>query len=903
MKISDLRRYYIKLVDAISFSPELYRFRRELNARIDAPDTIVIGMHSHPFGVSRWFKKRRISIAEAYLMVIRDLESKQVKARLRALRMMMDVSLHAKTLDLPLNTARVQMALIKEAIKHRNNKRRQLELLADFTLSTHGQNQVIRKLLDELNIIELPETGQRLKDLDAGRDGHVHDSATSGRKNPTRLLIDAFIKGISSLTIAHSSASSLDLMEEAIDAGRIVGIRVDIGLELSIYFQGKRFHFMALLPTFKNGKEAHHWFRNHQDNLKELFDGLERNQLNRIEAVRDLLHHFNEHFLPLINEGYTEDSLYALPRLKMKKLAAAMHLASINRTQLGNFLYSCYKPVLFRRILLLKVSREKALCDFRKRLIAETQYRSIDDRYARLRKEFSELSPDNLNKQYFANPAIGDYQTVFLDMKRIKAMISGTGCVLRVLHPLEHGLGSARDLLEKGRGIIDQVEVYNMRDSVGRSPGELLELANLVNELNTRSGTEGKPVYVSACGSDSTGRSPNVPGMGFIREDRLIGKYRRRYGKRHIRLPTLVSALIEAGGKPVTADAARTAPTILSMGKVSAGAPNLVGDENATAVVPLRKVSRYLNPLLVNLAYALIGFAVATHFIGYFYAFLWLFITGFRNSIADLVAGRGTRLSEWHLKSINFGNVSRSLFWTGFSVPILGFVKERFDVIWPWETTGFLFNGVKFFFISFSNGLYLATHNTLRGFDRKVVKANFFRSVIAWPFATVFAPVGSLLGIPSIVQAKIWSDFVAGFIEGGDKYLKVLRLRRRDLAEIVPLVVSEDEDDRFTALLDLLFLFREEPRTRNSLKTVLDPGYRPMGLIKLDTDTRASSLEQLRESVMDEHLDQALLNFILVRNTPEVSAELMDLVVRTLPAFRDWIGPGNSLKAKRGGSK
>jgi len=233
-----LSHYYSRLVNALSFSSELQKLRRDLNARIDAPSTIEPGPSSHPLGVSRSFKRRRISIAEAYLMVVRDLESQHAKARLRALRMMMDVSLHAKTLDLPLNTARVQMALIKGAIKNRNDKRKQLELLYDFSISAHGQNQVIRKLLNELNIIELPETGDRLKKLGAGWDGHVHDTSTSGRKNPTQLLLDAFIKGISELTIAYSSASSIAMMTEAVDAGKIVGIRVSIGLEFSAIAQG-----------------------------------------------------------------------------------------------------------------------------------------------------------------------------------------------------------------------------------------------------------------------------------------------------------------------------------------------------------------------------------------------------------------------------------------------------------------------------------------------------------------------------------------------------------------------------------------------------------------------------------------------------------------------------------------
>ncbi len=891
MKKPDLHRYYENLVNALSFSSELYKLRRELNTKIDIPDTIAPAPHSHPLGVTRWFKKRRISIAEAYLMVIRDLESKQSKARLRALRLMVDVSFHAKSLDLPLNTARVQMALIKEAVKNRGNRRRQLELLQDFSVSSHGQYQVIRKLCDELNIIELPETGSRLKNLDVGWDEHVHDTATSGRKNATQLLIDAFIKGISELTIAYGSAASLDMMEEAIEAGRIVGIRVNIGLEFSMLVQGRRFHFMTLLPTFKNGKDVERWFKEHSAGLKELFDGLERNQVNRIEAVRSLLKNFDKTSLKEINEGYPGDKLYTVPKLRMKNLSAFIPLSSINRMHLGEFLYSYYKPVLFNRVLLLKVQMEKARGDFRKKLISEWDFRIIDERYSRLRNEFRELNPDQLRKQYFTNPKIGDYQTVFDDMGKMKAILSEAGCTLKVLHPLEYGLDKAKKLLEKSRGIIDRIEIYNMQDSVHRDPDEILQFARFLNDLNIESSRDGLAPYIPVCGSDSTGRSPKIPGMGFIRQDRIGGKFRQKYIKRHVALPAFISAMIEAGGKPVTQEMVASAPVIFSMGKISGGTMNLIGDEpeNDSVDIPITRAWRYMNPGIVNLVYTFIGFVVANYFIGPFYAFLWLFITGFRNSIADLVANRGIRLSEWNLKSINFGNVARSLFWTGFSVPILGFVKAKFDVVWPWGHEGILFNSVKFFFISFSNGLYLATHNTLRGFDKKVVRANFFRSVIAWPFATAFAPLGDLLGIPSIVQTKIWSDFVAGFIEGSSKYMKILRLRRRDLEEIIPRVISGEQEDRFTALLDLLFLYREEPRTESSLKAVLDPDYHPMGILKDDKDARKYSFSELYAAVMDDRSDHALVDFILAKHEHEVAVELSGLVAVTLPSLRDWL--------------
>jgi hypothetical protein len=893
MKDPGIRKLYLSLVNALSFSSELYKLRRELNARIDAAGSSAPDAPNQSLGVSKWFRNRRITIAEAYLMVVRELESTHSKNRLRALRMMVDVSFHAKTLDMPLNTARVQMALIKEAVKNRNNRRKQLELLHDFSIASHGQPQFIRKLLDELNIIELPETGARIKNLDAGWDEHVHDTATSGRKNPTQLLIDAFIKGISELTIAYSSAASVTMMGEAIDAGRIVGIRVNIGLEFSVLVSGRRFHFMAVLPQFKSGKDAAHWFRQHSSSMRTILDGLEKNQENRVDAVKKLLQYFNETALKEINAGYPEDPMYTVPKLKMKELLATVPVTAVNRLHLGEFLYNRYKPVLFNRMMRLKVQYERARRDARRKLKSDWELRIIEDRYQNLRTEYRTLYADGLQKKYFTNPDIGDYQTVFSDMPKLKAILAKAGCALKVLHPLEYGYEMASRLLEHNRGVIDRVEIYNMQDSIRRDPEQLLKLARLVNEMNADSERKGLAPYIPVSGSDSTGRSRTVPGMGFVRADMVRGTYRRKYIKRHIALPALVSAMIEAKGKPVDADAIATAPVIISMGKItdSAIAEKRIprGEENETALVPPSKVWRYLNPVLVNLVFATTGFLVAERFIGPYYAFLWMFITSFRNSIADLVAGRGTRLSGWNLKSVNFGNVARSLFWTGFSVPILGFVKSKFDALWPGPVDGALFNTVKFFFISFTNGLYLATHNTLRGFDRKVVRANFFRSVIAWPFATVFAPFGNALGVPSIVQAKIWSDFVAGFIEGSSKYRKIIALRRRDLEEIIPQIMSNEPEERYSSILDLLFLYREEPRTASSLKKSLIAGSGSTITLKVDKETRACTFEELYENIMDERLDHALIDFVLSRFQQETSVELIELVASVLPEMRDWM--------------
>ncbi len=187
-----------KTIDALSFTSEIRELCEILNRKLDQSDegrskSIV----SHPGGFSKELSRRRLSIAESYIRVIHALESDHYEERLSALRNLIRQSFHAKTIKLPLNTARIQINLIKEAIKNRNNRRRQLELISDFGLASYGEEQVIRKLCKKFYLVEVPETGQPLKDLHMGWDYHVHDNLSEGRKTPTQVLLDAFIKGIS----------------------------------------------------------------------------------------------------------------------------------------------------------------------------------------------------------------------------------------------------------------------------------------------------------------------------------------------------------------------------------------------------------------------------------------------------------------------------------------------------------------------------------------------------------------------------------------------------------------------------------------------------------------------------------------------------------------------------------
>jgi hypothetical protein len=93
------------------------------------------------------------------------------------------------------------------------------------------------------------------------------------------------------------------------------------------------------------------------------------------------------------------------------------------------------------------------------------------------------------------------------------------------------------------------------------------------------------------------------------------------------------------------------------------------------------------------------------------------------------------------------------------------------------------------------NGIYLASHNSLRGLPSAAVFGNFFRSVLSIPLAIGFnavlvqilqasglspAQANQELQLWAAVIAKAASDMVAGLIEGTADRSMNMRLRRDD---------------------------------------------------------------------------------------------------------------------------
>lgn len=839
-------RIYNNLVNGLSFTGELRTLRQKINISIDLPEYIEEFPDSHPKGFIKEFRKRRTTIAESYLRITKSLDSARYSQRIQALRLLAEHTTYSRSLKMPLNTARVQLAIMKAVVQNRNDKRKQLELMHDFSVSSFGHPRAIRRYLKKFNLVEVPETGKELCDLNMGWDFHVHDKTSYGYKLPSQLIIDAFIKGISELTVVYNNLEDPDAVKEALEAGKIMGIKVNIALEFSAMNEGRRFHLMYTMPEFSSKKGRFKKFLKQRTNYLEAFlDELEDNEKNRRKNLRHLIEHFNKAHLAEINEGYEPGSVYYLNPVSIDDDNGNIWGRIFSRRQLGEFLYPRMKDILEKRLMRAmahKIRMKKSPEHF---TAAEIEKACL--KYESIREQYRNLDPEKLRLAYFSDHSALSAETAVSSLQAIYKLSKKSGGSIRLIQPLEHGLQSAVNMILEEAPVISQVELFNTVDTLQVKKADFIRFARFISLLNegnrerlTHFLDENHLEYkknhladalevirhrkiIPVAGSDAAGTSTLLPGMGFIFSHRIPKHQKKDFRQYHMVLPSEISEQVfhhmagENGRKRIEK------PDIICLGAMSNGKQHVLTDET-DEVIELSRAWEYLNPLIKNLFFVMIGFIPAYLTVGLGFALIWFCITGFRNIFVDLISGKGFSPREWSfVEDVSWTNLAQSLFFTGLSVPILGFVKSRYDIVWTGPQEGMLYEVIGFFFINLTNGAYIASHNYLRGFDKSTIRANFFRSVMAWPLATLFAPVGNFMLVPRIVQAKFWSDVVAAFVEGTGKYKNILKVKNQVMKKLIPDLLSKDEDEEKLAFLDMIYFVKESKRAGTALMRQLVP--------------------------------------------------------------------------------
>lgn len=893
------------LLNDLSFGREVQQLVDILNSETPAKENVTFRPVSHPAGFTNLISQRSLSIAEAYVRLLSHSEDPSYVERIEALQTLMHHIRYSENVAMPINTARVQLALMKNAVKMKTNRRAQLEMMSDFTWASTGKGRAIRQLLRELDLIEVPETTQKLSEQMLSWDDHLHISMSEGRKSPTLLVVNAFIKGLSRFTVSFYDFSDMQKIEEIFLACDIMGIRGQVAVEFSVGPESARRNYLFIPSQVWRNYQLTEFLDKHADALKPFHDGLKENARRRNENARRLVEHINLTAIPEFNAGYADLDALKLAPIAWEDVDNITQNGLVTRIHLGMLLFRAMHPVALKRVLYL-----------------ENKYRTLDHasaegqtcktHYLEALKFLEELTPTYCASRYIVDETVIDYPSVFETEADILPILHSTGGYVAGIRMLHQGLPKAVDILFEQYKNLNDIEIYNMVDAQQVGTESYTKFAILIHairegedavkkclrdeNLSPRSHEEitgicahfkAHPFYMR-CASDSVGWSTKIPGMGFFHEYRLNSKSFKVIRKNgHQPLPQPIADLLKAH-RPEDTDKKQ----VFLLSAMQKNGEWVDGDlVNSNPVTP-RNIWRYMNADLKNLIKVCIGFIPTYLCLGIEFALIWFFLTAFRNALVDLIAsGIGPR--NWKFRTVDLGNLCTSLFFTGFSVPIMSAAKLGFDMLWTGplglDSTGFCFTLIKFCVIALANGCYLASHNTLRGFAKPAIRGNFFRSVLSWPLATAMSYILTPLGVPDVVQAKMASEVIAGIIEGTVKYRRQTKLTRNALLEVYRQVRSPVPITSLAARMDLLYFWTHYTFSRRILEKLLKD---PDTVANL-TGSQRDDIRKTNQCLLSAFTEKGALvtmTYAILEHYPEENIKVLtQFVGESYKPFADWL--------------
>ncbi len=792
----------------------------------------LLNPYLHPHGIKEMAASKELRVAYNVIHLLNSLEGGKAEDRLSALHSLRDEVLYSAQSFLRKNTARVLLQIMKKLIQASGDYTRQLQLAHDFRMVASGKPRRVRAQLKRYNLLEMPEEWNHI-----ATDDHVHDINTKGRKSPTHLIMDAWIKGIRRLKVIYYYHVNPKVAEELLEAAAIMGIRVRIGVEFSARFHGRYVQFiwaprgLIKIQDFLNflGDETVQSF---MAKGREVVKYRERN-------VMALLEEFNSRHRKAIEEAYG----FTPPVLDPREFLSFVGVGQTSLLHLAEFAYTKMLPVIRDHVEGMRQRYENA-SDEERRLITS----SVED--------LNRLDSEEIVEKYLRpakNPSLPDPRIPLEGedvpelltlspkglLKRLGRLNAGYSITLPV-----GGLDveDVIELLYDCEGLITHLEVFNLKDyATGKvvhdatindlqraiNDDNVIELKRIIREaidyLNDKDPTRAeslKPVLhdlatfrsyykesllKSRVGSDSSGRSRHLYGMGLAIRETLPRRAQREImgaSSTYLTIPLYTTVYLQVNYLPVVSSG-RIRDAIYSIGEKvlglqSAGKKrveewqiarysttrtgvngNVIAlgglieqPANSVRLDPAPEGRRqsilsswpYLNSRLKNWLKVFTGFipAFLTFFLtkdwwllAWFGAVIWFGITGVRNVIQSVLGGGGIRRSpllKWN-DYVSWDRLTDSLLFTGFSVPLLDYLVKTLLLDRLFDINTATSPVLLYTVMALVNGLYIAGHNIFRGLQQGAAFANLFRTVLSIPIAVLLNMItAGILGTAGIAN-------------------------------------------------------------------------------------------------------------------------------------------------------
>lgn len=249
--------------------------------------------HMHPHGIKEMAAPQGLRVAYAMAKLLDSFDKGGAAERIKALQGFQDevqlsFNFYRK------NAARAQLQIMKELMRSKGDELLQLKLAHDFRMVATGNPRTVRAQLEKFHLLEMPEEWNQF-----AFDHHVHDANTKGRKSPTHLVTDAWLKGIRHLTVVYYNFVRPDVVRELIEAGEILDVKVQVGIEMSCRFHDKYVRFTWEPHDFASNSQFLNFLEH--DETQRLMAEARQVSLYQQRYVFEVFDRFNEHYRPQLS--------------------------------------------------------------------------------------------------------------------------------------------------------------------------------------------------------------------------------------------------------------------------------------------------------------------------------------------------------------------------------------------------------------------------------------------------------------------------------------------------------------------------------------------------------------------------------------------------------------------------
>lgn len=432
----------------------------------------------HPHGIKELVDTPAARMAFAVVNLLHNLETGRTQAadRLLGLRVLYDEVINSAHTTLRRNTARVLMQIMKGIVRAYGNEEAQLRLAHDFRAAAQGTPRIVRRLLRRYCLPEMSEEWNQIS-----FDDHVYDMNTKGRKSPTHLIMDAWIKGMRSLTVVYDNCVDREVAREVLRAARIVGITVRIGVEFRVPFRDRFVNFVWIPRGFSSDDDFLSFLTSHK--MTQLTaKGREVVAWIRDQVLREL-DVWNVNLRPYYAELYD----ITIPPVGADDFLNYVARGHANRERLAEYLYTMLQPQVEERL---------------EDLATKEQKESLSREEIRLRNMLENLCADTILCEWL-NPEVhaelpgvrlpADLHrlpplmamTPYELMKELKTVNGGYRMVLQTSYL------SVRDVMEllwDCKGVISHLELFNMRSWLDGGAADIHAIGELQYALNSGQG-------------------------------------------------------------------------------------------------------------------------------------------------------------------------------------------------------------------------------------------------------------------------------------------------------------------------------------------------------------------------------------------------------------------------------